>query len=524
MPQRFCPPLTRLLAPLLTSVVLIPLLGGCVVNPVTGKNEIGFISTEKQIEIGKANYVPAQQMQGGLYAVDPDLSAYVAGIGNKLSAQVEGTPLPYEFVVLNNSVPNAWAMPGGKIAINRGLLTELTSEAELGAVLGHEIVHAAARHGAKGMERGMLLQGVLVAAAIGTRNQEYAGAMLGGAQVAAGLVTQKFGRDAERQSDQYGTRYLAKAGYDPQAAVTLQETFVRLSEGRRTGWLEGLFASHPASRERVENNKALVALLRTEGFTGGELGADRYQRAVAQIRRDAPAYAAADAARKAVQEKNLDAAITQVDKAIALQPREAQFYGLKGDIRRLQERHADAVRHYGDALARDDAYFSYYLGRGVSRLELKERANAKADLNASIKLLPTAVAYNQLGRIAEADGNQDEAIRYYAAAAKAQDATGQAAFASLVRLDLPRQPARYIEAQLQTDGVGRLVLRVNNPTPANAAGVKVRVSLRWASAGDDVFDVEIGKLVAGASVAREIPLRDDQLLSGEATAVAARVL
>ena len=503
-------------------VLFALLLGGCVVNPVTGKNEIGFISTEKQIAIGKANYVPAQQMQGGQYQVDADLTAYVAQVGGKLAAQVEGTPLPYEFVVLNNSVPNAWAMPGGKIAVNRGLLTELSSEAELAAVLGHEIVHAAARHGAKSMERGMLLQGVMVAAAIGTRNQEYAGAMLGGAQLAAGLVTQKFGRDAERQSDLYGTRYLARAGYDPQAAVSLQEMFVRLSEGRKAGWLDGLFASHPASQERVENNRALVAQLRAEGFTGGELGADRYQRAVAQIRRDAPAYAAFDAARKAVQEKNLEAALTQVDKAIGLQPREAQFHGLKGDIRRLQDRHGDAARHYGDALARDDGYFSYYLGRGVSRMALKDRANAKADLTASVKLLPTAVAYNELGRIAEADGNQDEAIRYYAAASQAQDATGQAALSSLLRLDLPRQPARYVAAELVNDGSGKLFLRVKNGTPSDIGGVRVRVALRWAASGDDVFTVEVAKLPASGTVVRESPLRSEQLLAAEAVTIAAR--
>lgn len=147
-------------------------------------------------------------MQGGQYAVDPDLTAYVAGVGKKLAAQVEGTPLPYEFVVLNNSVPNAWAMPGGKIAINRGLLTELTSEAELGAVLRHEIVHAAARHGAKGMERGMLLQGVLVATAIGTRNQEYAGAMLGGgAHAGCGGPTAQHGRCPWQPSARAGSHH-----------------------------------------------------------------------------------------------------------------------------------------------------------------------------------------------------------------------------------------------------------------------------------------------------------------------------
>jgi predicted Zn-dependent protease len=92
---------------------------GCAVNPVTGKSEIMFMSTAQEIEMGKQNYVPMQQSQGGVYDVDPELTAYVQRVGSKVAVQ-SGVDLPYEFVVLNNSVPNAWALPGGKIAINRG--------------------------------------------------------------------------------------------------------------------------------------------------------------------------------------------------------------------------------------------------------------------------------------------------------------------------------------------------------------------------------------------------------------------
>ena len=134
------------------------LLGSCAVNPVTGQRELGFISEQRELTIGAEQYSPSQQSQGGQFSVDPELTAYVQGVGQRL-AEVSDRQLPYEFVVLNNSVPNAWALPGGKIAVNRGLLTELNNEAELAAVLGHEIVHAAARHGAQAMERGMLLLG-----------------------------------------------------------------------------------------------------------------------------------------------------------------------------------------------------------------------------------------------------------------------------------------------------------------------------------------------------------------------------
>src|SRR5690554_4653140 len=88
-------------------------LGACVINPVTGDRELALISADQEIAIGSQQYAPSQQMQGGRYTLDPELTAYVASVGQKLAA-VSDRALPYEFVVLNSSVPNAWALPGGK--------------------------------------------------------------------------------------------------------------------------------------------------------------------------------------------------------------------------------------------------------------------------------------------------------------------------------------------------------------------------------------------------------------------------
>src|SRR5690606_37041493 len=226
------------------------------------------------------------------------------GVGQKLSA-VSDRPLPYEFVVLNNSVPNAWALPGGKIAINRGLLTELESEAELAAVLGHEIVHAAARHSARQMERGMLMQGLILATAVATSDSDYGRVAVGGANFAGQLLTLKYSRGAELEADHYGMQYMSRAGYDPQGAVSLQKTFVRLSEGQRSDWLSGLFASHPPSQERVDANIATLASL----SPGGELGTERYQEALERTEEVLPAYEAYDEGRKALAEQNAQLAM-----------------------------------------------------------------------------------------------------------------------------------------------------------------------------------------------------------------------
>ena len=173
------------------SLILAATISACGTNPVTKKKEIQFVSQEKEIAIGKENYSPARQSQGGDYIVDPELTAYVQSIGKRLAAVSDRPELPYEFVVLNDSIPNAWAMPGGKIAFNRGLLYELNSEAELAAVMGHEIVHAAARHGAKSMERGVLLQAGMIAVGIGAQNTSYGNLIVGGSQLGAAAYLQQ---------------------------------------------------------------------------------------------------------------------------------------------------------------------------------------------------------------------------------------------------------------------------------------------------------------------------------------------
>ena len=91
----------------------------CSVNPVTGESELSLVSEAQEIALGEQQYAPSQQSQGGQYVVDPQLQSYVADIGHRLAAVSHRPGLPYDFVVLNNSVPNAWALPGGKIAVNR---------------------------------------------------------------------------------------------------------------------------------------------------------------------------------------------------------------------------------------------------------------------------------------------------------------------------------------------------------------------------------------------------------------------
>lgn len=439
--------------------LLIPLtLASCTTNPVTGNRELGLVSTAEEISIGDAQYLPSRQMQGGDYVLDPELNAYVSEVGYRL-ANVSDRALPYEFVVLNSSVPNAWALPGGKIAVNRGLLLELGSEAELAAVLGHEIVHAAARHGAQAMQRSMLLQGALLATTVAARG-DHSNLAIGAANLGAQLVNQRYGRGAELEADLYGINYLANAGYDPQAAVALQETFVRLSEGRSQDWLSGLFASHPPSSERVERNRETAGSMPASG----EIGLDRYQAAIRRIREAQPAYNLYDRGRAALAETRLDEADGLAVEAISLVPGEAQFHALAGDIDLARERFPEAIEHYDQAIGRYAEYFYFHLQKGRAHGALDQRDAAGSHLQTSIELFPTAEAHYGLGTLAETEGDLNTALEHYRIAATANSPTGQAAQGAIVRLDLPRNPGSYLQLRTLLDAQGQLLVEVANPT------------------------------------------------------------
>lgn len=456
---------------LLAVLAALLLLSGCAVNPVTHKRELHLISESQEISIGQQGYAPARQQQGGDYVIDPELTEYVRSVGNKLAA-VSDRPLPYEFVILNDSVPNAWAMPGGKIAFNRGLLYELSSEAELAAVLGHEITHAAARHGARSMETGMLLQGAAIVAGAAASGKKYEQLAVGAAQLGTALISTKFGRDDESEADHYGMVYMKRAGYDPSAAVTLQETFVRLSQGHQSNFIEGLFASHPPSEKRVADNKTTLAEL----GAGGELGSEVYAQKTAHLKKTKPAYDAYDEGVAALAKGDAAKAESLAKKAISIEPREARFQELLGDVAMKHDNGKQALGYYQKAIDMQPDYFRPNLEAGLVLNKLGRVKEAESYLQHSNELLPTATGYYALGQIAEARGDIDGALKQYEVAAGSDSDVGKLATADLMRLDLPRNPGKYLQAAPQADASGNLYAVVHNPTSASVAGVHISVA------------------------------------------------
>jgi predicted Zn-dependent protease len=464
-----CHALALLVRALLVAIALVT--AGCAVNPVTGENELSLVSTSQEIAIGEQQYAPSQQSQGGQYYIDTTLQTYVAGVGMKLASVSDRPELPYEFVVLNNGIPNAWALPGGKIAVNRGLLTELEDEAELAAVLGHEVVHAAARHSAAQMTRGTLVGLSAQLATIAAANYGYGDLGNLASQAGGAAIMAKYGRDAELESDDYGMQYMARAGYDPGAAVDLQETFVRLSKNRQQDFISGLFASHPPSSARVNANREHAKTLPV-----GERYQERYQRHIKQLKMDAPAYEAQDKAMAALKNRDARAALKHLDRAVKLQPQEAQFWEMRGHAWAMLDNNQNAGKAYTTAISKNPDLFSPRLYRGITRYQNDDLLGAREDLAISYRLLPTGTSAYYLGDIYLQLGGEDEAEKYLQQALRSKDQElALAAYNKLALIELDEAPHKYIASQPYIGRDGYLYIAVKNTTnfPVNAVRVQL---------------------------------------------------
>lgn len=237
------------------SLATLGLIGGsvgCSVNPATGERQLNTMSLDQEIALG-TDAMPTLVEEYGGAVDDPVLTRYVNEIGAELATytEAENPDLPWEFTLLDSEVINAFALPGGKVFISRGLMQEMTNEAQLAGVLGHEIGHVTARHVSSRISEQMLVAG-LGAVIVGTAeedNQRIVGLIVG---VGGNGFLLSFGREDELQADNLGMRYMSRAGYDPAGQLQVMHILDQAQQEAGGGSPPELLSTHPLPKTRIE--------------------------------------------------------------------------------------------------------------------------------------------------------------------------------------------------------------------------------------------------------------------------------
>jgi predicted Zn-dependent protease len=236
---------------------LLVLLGSCSRVEGTNRQRLLLTSAGAENQAGAEAYAEVKKTEQ--LCTDPAAIALVERVGRRLAAVAPASGFTYEFVVLESPTINAFCLPGGKVAVYTGILPWCQDEASLAAVLGHEIAHAIARHGGERMSQGQLQQfgGQTLAAVLEARGIAPTTTQLTMVAYNAGsqyLGVLPYSRLHESEADHLGLLYMAKAGYDPTAAVGFWGRFGALSSGTPS-----FLSTHPASADRAAALKAQLS-------------------------------------------------------------------------------------------------------------------------------------------------------------------------------------------------------------------------------------------------------------------------
>lgn len=245
----------------------------------------------------------------------PEIEQYVQKIGYKIAKVSDYPDLPYRFIIINNSIPNAYSFPSGDIVITRGFLLKIHNEAELASVLAHEIGHQTS------FQKEKIRKGE-----IGAYQTTLAAELTMTTENLSDVLDRIAMRADEYEADKYGLHYLANAGYDVHAAIELQKHFLlHNTTHNEQSFFEHLFDTHPYPQSRIEANMLTASSLASNG---NYLGADEFKNVMQPLHRAETAYRYYDEGQEAYQKGNFKVAYTYANQAIQAFDKEPLFYGL----------------------------------------------------------------------------------------------------------------------------------------------------------------------------------------------------
>jgi metalloendopeptidase OMA1, mitochondrial len=239
------------------------LFTSCTTVPETGRKQVMLVSSSQETQLGLTSFEETKKETP--VSKDPQMNDMLQRVGKRIAA-VTSKDMPnaqWEFVVFQSDEANAFCLPGGKVGVYSGIFKIAKDEAGLATVVGHEVAHAVARHGAERMSEAQVISGGGSLLGAGLSKTEYSPMVVEGAKLAYGL-TAKVGRELphsrkqELEADQIGIKYMARAGYDPEAAVQFWERFAEHSKSKGGSGGMAFLRTHPLDTVRIDQLKKLL--------------------------------------------------------------------------------------------------------------------------------------------------------------------------------------------------------------------------------------------------------------------------
>jgi predicted Zn-dependent protease len=371
----------------LSSMSVVGLMLGCAANPVTGKKQLMLMSEEQEIQIDRRSSPHQFSADYGALS-DQSLNDYIQGTGMEMASRSHRQEMPYSFRGVNATYINAYAFPGGSIAATRGILLELENEAELAALLGHEIGHVNARHTAERMSKAVLASLLVtgVTAFVASQERDLAPMVAGLGNLGAGALLARYSRDDEREADALGMEYMVRGGHDPEGMTGLMGMLVKSHE-RKPSAIEMMFATHPMSEERyqtaVDRAQTQYASAKTL-----PLNRDRYMDHTASIRKIGGAIAKMQKGEEAMGKRNFDEAEKQFRAALVEAPGDYAGLVMMAKCQLALGKDDEARRYAEEAKDVNPGEAQAWHVAGMAKIQEKDFASAYADFDNYDKTLP----------------------------------------------------------------------------------------------------------------------------------------
>ncbi len=389
-------------------------LSGCATSPVTGERILVGMSEEEERQVDR-QVAPHQFSQDMGAVQDEAVNGYVSAFGGRMDDLTQRPKMPYSYRVLNANYINAYTFPGGAMGVTRGIVTELNSEAELAALLGHEMGHVNARHAAQRQGQQMLSEAAVAGLSIAASviDPSLGGLAAMGGQIGSSALLASYSRDNEREADALGQDYMVKAGYPASGMTQLHGLLVRESQATPS-LLETMFATHPMSSERLATAQRL-AETRYAASLHASPQRERFMDSTANLRRLKPAIDACKKGEVAMARKQLPQAQGEFARALAAAPRDYPSNLLMARCLASQGKQRDALRYAEAAQSIYPQEAQAHKLAGVMQLAEKNPGAAVASFEQFDRLLPgdPGIAFLK-GVSYEGSGNQRAAAESYA--------------------------------------------------------------------------------------------------------------